>query len=197
MHDVLTPPIDARVPRYDGLRATADEYFELADDDFRYELIDGVIIMFPSPTPSHQRVAMEIAFQLESFLRGKPIGMLFHEVDVELDRKLVYRPKLVFVRRENLPRIQPRIRFAPDVVVEVVSPESRARDTRTKFADYQRFGVSEYWLVDPAEKTIRLFRMEEGAYVDVTPQAATFVSSTIGGFSLDLDAVRRAFRALG
>ncbi|TWT40911.1 hypothetical protein RAS1_35980 [Phycisphaerae bacterium RAS1] len=200
MHNQLAPiPDSPPVPLYDGLRATADEYLALADDDFRYELIDGVILMSPSPLPLHQRVAFEIAYQLEAFLRQRPIGMVVPEVDVKLSDKLVYRPELVFVRQDNLKRIAPRITFTPDVVVEVISPASRGRDTRTKFDDYQRVGVAEYWLIDPQNEATTFYRLEGDRYVDASPPAGqeAFESRAVEGFSLDLVALRRAFHAFG
>lgn len=126
MHDTISPLRTPRVPHYDGLRATAEEYFALPDDEFRYELIDGVILMSPSPTTNHQHVAAQIFLQLSSFLQNSPVGMVFYEIDIRFSANLVYRPEIVFVRKENLPRAVPRIDFAPDAIVEVVSPESRA-----------------------------------------------------------------------
>ena len=197
MHDSMIPVRTPRIPLYDGVRATADEYFALPDDDFRYELIDGVILMSPSPMPLHQRVAAELFFQLEQYLRSNPVGVVFPETDIRLTQKLVYRPEMVFVRRENIARITPRIEFAPDLAVEVVSPESRGRDTKTKFHDFEQHGILEYWLADPAEISIRLWRLDHGHYVDVTPTGDTFASSAVPGFTLDLAAVRGSVRSLG
>src|SRR5262245_53680057 len=89
MHDSMIPLQTSRVPLYDGLRATADEYFALPDDEFRYELIDGVILMSPSPTTNHQYVAAEVFLQLSTFLRRSPVGMAFYELDIRLAADLV------------------------------------------------------------------------------------------------------------
>jgi Uma2 family endonuclease len=115
MHDSMIPLQAPRIPLYDGVRATADEYFALPDDSFQYELIDGVMLTSPSPMPLHQRIAAEIFFQLELFLRSNPVGLVFPETDVRLTQKLVYRPEMVFVRRENLARVAPRIDFPPRI----------------------------------------------------------------------------------
>ena len=60
--------------RFRGLRMTADEFLQIPDDGYNYELIDGVVMMSPSPTPQHQRIAMEIAIQLGIYLRDHPVG---------------------------------------------------------------------------------------------------------------------------
>lgn len=197
MHRRRSDSSHESAPQYHGIRATAAEFFELTADDFKYELIDGVVIMSPSPTPAHQRVALEILFQLEMYLRSHPVGMVFHEVDVQLADDLVYRPEIVFVRKAALARISPRIAFPPDLVVEVISPESRLRDERTRFSDCERHGVSEYGLIDPERESIELHRLDAGRYVDVTPRAPLFASRAADGFTLELDAVRRSFHALG
>jgi Uma2 family endonuclease len=77
-----------------------------------------------------------------------------------------------------------------------VSDESRGRDTKTKFQDFEKYGVLEYWLADPAENSIRLWRLAEGRFADVTPAGDSFASVAVPGFTLDLAAVRRSFRAL-
>ncbi len=200
MHDLLksAPPIGP-APIYDGMRATADEFLALPDDEFRYELIDGVILMSPSPLPLHQHVALVIARQLADYLERNALGMVFPEVDVQLGDALVYRPELVFIRKEQLARIATKVTFPPDLIVEVISPASRIRDTRTKFADYERCGVREYWLIDPANDSATFFRLADGRYRDVSPASGhdSFASQAVPGFTLDLAAVRKAFRALG
>lgn len=198
MHDVIKPVHTPSIPLYDGLRATAEEYFALPDDEFRYELIDGVILMSPSPATNHQYVASQIFLQISHFLSRSNEGIVLYETDIVLGSDLVYRPEIIFVRSSNVARSSPRITFAPDLVVEVVSPESRARDTKTKYADYERYGILEYWLVDPCEDSIRLLRRsEDGRFVDVTPTGSEFASSAVPGFMLDLAAIRKSFLALG
>ncbi|NOT01292.1 MAG: Uma2 family endonuclease [Phycisphaerales bacterium] len=184
---------------YAGLRMTADEYFCIPDDGYRYELIDGVVVVSPSPTPQHQRVVMEIALQLGTYLRDHPVGAVLAETDAHLGAgrrgDLVYRPEIVFIRAERLPEIKHRITGAPDLVVEVVSPDSRRYDTETKRTDYERFGVGEYWIVDPERQTMTFFRMIDGQFVAVEPSGDSFASRVVPGFVLDLPRVRKSFQS--
>lgn len=173
---------------------TADEYLELEDDGFKYELIDGVLVLSPSATPKHQQVMIEVIYQLKAFLRDHPVGSIYAETDVRFDDDLVYRPETVFICSERVRENWQRIHQPPDVVLEVISPDSRRYDSETKKEDYERFGVNEYWLIDPYQETMAFFRLRQGRFVEVPPTGDRFVSEAIPGFSLDLAAVRRSFQ---
>ncbi len=184
-----------------GLRLTAEEYFALPDDGNRYELIDGVVVMSPSAGNSHQHVTLEIAVQLRSFVRSGGLGFALIDADVELPAAvggadLVYRPDLHFVRSDRAGFLGDRTRIAPDVVVEVISPESRSRDSVTKFRDYESAGVSEYWLIDPLEARLQFFRLTDGKFVAAQFEPDTYVSLAVPGFRLDLTRLRETFREL-
>ncbi|MFC1708305.1 Uma2 family endonuclease, partial [Planctomycetota bacterium] len=76
---------------------------------------------------------------------------------------------------------------APDLVVEVLSPHTLIRDTRTTFHDYERFGVREYWIVNPdAVAASEFFFLVEGAYAPIEPQAGVVHSRVLPGLALDL-----------
>jgi len=185
--------------QFRGLRLTADEFLQLPDDGYNYELIDGVVMMSPSPTPQHQRITMEIAAQIAIFLRAHPVGEVLPETDVHLGQgpsggDLVYRPEVIFVRSDRLSGMADKINAAPDLVVAVVSRGSRRMDTGTKRADYERFGVGEYWVIDPDRKSMTFWRLSAGRFLEVLPAGDSFTSQAIPGFSLDLARVREKFK---
>ncbi len=62
---------------YYGLRLSAEEYLALGETKIRYELIDGDVVMSPSPTAQHQQLIMEIAYQVRAFLDQNNIGRVF------------------------------------------------------------------------------------------------------------------------
>lgn len=185
-------------PQFIGLRMSADGFFQMPEDGYNYELIDGILAMTPSPAPKHQAVLMEIATQIAIFLRSNPVGQALPEIDVHLGQgptggDLVYRPELVFIRSERLPEIGDRVAGAPDLVVEIVSRGSRRFDSETKRADYERSGVGEYWLIDPERHAMTFLRLQDGQFIDVAPAGDGFASHVVPGFILDLTRVRRAF----
>lgn len=192
--DTATRP----APGYAGLRMTADEYLALPPDGERYELVEGVVVMSPSPVLRHQAVSGEIFGQLHVFLRTNPVGFAFFEVDVRLGRgaggrDVVFRPDLIFVRRERFGALPAYVTGAPDLVVEVVSPGYRRYDRETKRSEYERHGVGEYWLIDPEEATIDLWRLVGDRFATMDAGASTFASQAVPGFVLDLDAIRALF----
>ncbi len=185
-----------KAPLYSGLRLNADQYHALEADGFLYELVDGVVILSPSPNPRHQQVLVEIAYQIKAFLKLNPIGSLYAEVDVKFTNELVYRPELVFLRRDRVRQNWERISESPDLIVEIISPESRRYDRETKKDDYQRYGVQEYWLIDPIMESLEFYRLEQGRFVEMAPHGERLASNALIGFELDLTSVRNAFQPL-
>ena len=100
-----------------GLRMTAEEFFGRPDDGYRYELVEGVVVMSPSPRMRHQAVTMEIIRQINVFLTRHPIGQLLAETDMHLGRAkgrdFVYRPEVLFMTAEHWARAGDRL-VAPD-----------------------------------------------------------------------------------
>ncbi|MBL8879074.1 MAG: Uma2 family endonuclease [Phycisphaerales bacterium] len=184
---------------YGGLRLTADEFFALPNDGHRYELLDGVVIMSPSPTPRHQTVALEIAAQLYLHTRAGDRGVVLTETDVRLPPRtaggqdIVYRPEICYLNSAKVAQIDSRIRTIPDLVVEVISPESRNYDTFTKRADYERSGVSEYWIIDPVDRAFTFLRLIGGRYVEAPYSEVEYASEVVSGFKLSLPPIRAVF----
>jgi Uma2 family endonuclease len=192
--------IEPGVASFCGLRMGADAFLQILDDGCNYELIDGVVVMSPSPSPKHQAITTEISFQISLHLRRHPAGRVFAELDVHLGQgptggDLVYKPEVIFLRRERLTGLENKIFGAPDLVVEVVSRGSRRFDSETKKRDYERFGVQEYWLFDPAREAMTFWRLKDGRFVDIPPTGDTFASQAVPEFVLDLKPVRELFKS--
>ncbi len=141
-------------------------------EDLRYELIDGVAYsMAPAPTLDHQDVAGEIFRQLANALRDKPCRVFIAPVDVRLPKAdevdaaidtLVQPDVLLVCDPAKLDRAG--VRGAPDLVVEVLSPSSAAHDHGRKRQVYERAGVRELWLVHPIDRTLTIYRLENGQF---------------------------------
>lgn len=182
-----------------GLRMTADEFLQITEEGENYELINGVVTVTPSPAPKHQHVAGEVFYQLRHFLETHPIGLVFMEIDVHLGTDasggdFVYRPEIVFYKTERMVGMEDKLFGPPDLVVEVVSRGSRRIDSETKKIDYERYGVSEYWLIDPERKHIAAYQLKESRFVESVMTEDRYASETVQGFVLDVARVRRAFR---
>jgi Uma2 family endonuclease len=145
---------------------TYEDYAALPDDGHRYEIVNGVLVMAPAPSPEHQSIAVRIAYYLFPHIDLVGIGKLFTApIDVELGPKNVYQPDLVVVLNAHLDRVaEKKIIGAPDLVVEVASPSTAAYDRLTKYEEYARAGITEYWIVKLIAHTVEVLVLENGKY---------------------------------
>jgi Uma2 family endonuclease len=128
---------------------------------------------------------------MDRFVLANKLGeVYFAPTDVRLYEGTVRQPDVLFIREENRGRITRQgLDGPPDWVAEVISAGTRETDEVAKLADYARAGVPEYWLVDPADQTIRVYTLHEGAYrlaAAYTP-GQTARSETLPGFAVTVD----------
>lgn len=145
---------------------TYEAYAALTADGECYEIVQGVLVMSPSPEDIHQDVVLEIAAALREQVKLKHLGrMLIAPFDVELSPHNVFQPDILVVLNEHLERVQrTHVGGTPDLVVEVVSPSSKLYDRVNKHMAYEQAGIPEYWMVYPYEQYIELFVLEQGKY---------------------------------
>jgi Uma2 family endonuclease len=176
-------------------KLTYDDYLSFPDDGLRHELIDGVDYVTPSPGRSHQRVLLNLAWAIETFLERHPLGELFiAPFDVVLTRHDVVEPDVLFIRNERLDILtEANVIAAPDLAVEILSPATRRRDRTVKLALYERTGVQEYWIADPVKRVVAVYRRSGETLACAGEFAGSDVLTTplLAGFSLTLD---RLFR---
>jgi Uma2 family endonuclease len=144
-----------------GVKLTYDDYVQFPDDGFRHELIDGEHYVTPTPRRKHQAIVMNLSGMIWTYLQQTPIGRVFGApFDVILSHFDVVEPDLLYLSRERMAEIEtsPWVRGAPNLVVEVASESTRKRDETIKRRLYERFGVSEYWVVDPEIDVIKVYR---------------------------------------
>jgi Uma2 family endonuclease len=146
-------------------RWTYEEYYRL-DDDRRYEIIDGTLREAPAPDTWHQSWIGELFVIFQKHVKGRKLGKVFlAPVDVVLDAENTVQPDIVFVSTARLRLIEKRAIFGvPDLLVELVSPSSVRRDRHDKKPLYARFGVKEYWIGDPVNKSLEILTLKSGQY---------------------------------
>lgn len=174
-------------------RWTYEEYSRLNDDQ-RYEIIDGNLLMAPAPDTWHQHWTGEIFIILKSYAGRQKLGkILLSPVDVVLDSANTVQPDLVFVGTANLAIIRrPAIFGAPDLLVELISPSSVRRDRYDKKELYARFGVKEYWIGDPANRSLEILTLREGRYElhCAAEEKGKLTSLVLPGLEFDLASVQ-------
>ena len=149
--------------------------------------------MAPSPSSYHQEVLGNLYAILRNHLRAHPSGKVFiAPLDVHLSDINVYQPDLLFIRKENLVIVEDHgIEGAPDLVVEILSKSSEKYDLGPKRAVYARTGVEELWIIDPAKRTLALYRLADSADTPAATYKAKqkFTSTLLPGLTIDLAAV--------
>ncbi|MBF0506864.1 MAG: Uma2 family endonuclease [Nitrospirae bacterium] len=147
-------------------RFTYEDYLKTPDDR-RYELIEGELIMTPSPVPNHQRISRKIALILEKFVSENSLGEIFYApLDVHLDDETVFEPDILFISKERAHIIgEKNIQGAPDLVIEILSETTAYNDVIKKKKIYAKFGVKEYWIADPMEKTVEIYSLKDGVFI--------------------------------
>jgi Uma2 family endonuclease len=141
---------------------TYNQYIALPDDGKRYEIANGILLLVPSSTGSHQDTVGEVFFHLRSHVKLPGLGLVSQAPSVvELSSKDVFQPDIFVVMNDHLDRVQEK-KFvgAPDLVVEVASPGTVAFDRLTKYDAYERTGVPEYWIVNLERRTVEVFVLE-------------------------------------
>jgi Uma2 family endonuclease len=154
---------DAVRPAQSRIRLTHADFELFPEDGKRHELIDGEHYVTPSPNTRHQTVALNLAVLIGNYLDAHPVGRLFMApFDVVLTDVDVVEPDLVYVSLERVVDVltPKHVRGAPDLVAEIGSTSTRARDETIKRRLYERAGVPEYWYIDPDVDMVRVYRRE-------------------------------------
>jgi len=144
---------------------TYADYAALKDGQ-RYEIINGVLLMPPAPSWSHQEIVGEIFAYLRDHVRTAGLGGVFMSpIDVELWPRAVFQPDVVVLLKANGEKLRDgHIVGAPDLVIEVASPSTELFERVSKSDIYARAGVPEYWIVNPDKGAVDILVLEAGEY---------------------------------
>jgi Uma2 family endonuclease len=160
----------------------------------RFELIEGeAYAMSPAPRREHQRLLVEFARQVANALHEGPCDVYPAPFDVKLtpdeadEKPTVVQPDLTVVCDEAKLTEQ-GVTGPPDLVIEIVSPDSGFHDRGRKYDLYERYGVQEYWIVDPVEQLIEVYYLEASRFVrgGVSGSRDTLVSTAVPTVEVDL-----------
>ncbi len=148
------------------VRLTYKEYRQFPNDGKRHELIDGDHLMTPSPIAKHQRASLNLAALLKSFVEEHKLGEVFDApFDVILSDSDVVEPDILFISAERLKTlVKDWVYGAPDLVVEILSPSTEEIDRTLKMKLYEKYGVREYWIVDPDAESIEVYALRRSGY---------------------------------
>jgi Uma2 family endonuclease len=152
---------------------TYADYAALPADGLRHEIIDGDHFVNPAPNPGHQYVSRHLQLQLMTEIELKGLGVVVNApVDLQLSQHDIVQPDLVYVSRARKAILTPaKVDGVPDLVIEILSPSNTKYDTETKRRLYEQFGIPEYWIVNPDNRTLLQLVLEGGVYRELLCQA--------------------------
>lgn len=158
------------------------EVFESLPEGTLCELINNKIIMPPAPSYEHQNVSKIIFRQLDAFIESNNLGEVqYAPLDVYLGEENVFQPDILFISKERTHIIrQGKIKGAPDLVIEILSPGSDKYDRQEKKEVYERFGVREYWLIDPKTREVQGFYLESAQFLKIAAAPGVLPSRLLG-----------------
>ena len=144
---------------------TYSDYAAL-DDGHRYEIVNGVLLMTPAPSWSHQEIVGRFFRFLSAYVESTGLGGAFvAPIDVELSPDDVFQPDIVVLLKESREKLKDRhIVGAPDLVIEVTSPGTRVFDRLNKYDAYARARVPEYWLANPKTQSVEVLMFDSQTY---------------------------------
>jgi Uma2 family endonuclease len=158
----------------------------------RLELIEGEIYVSPSPSPKHQLILHRLDVLLDRAVVETELGIVMSApLDTFLDDQNVFQPDLIILLQERSQLFgSTKIEGPPSLAIEIISPSTGIRDRRTKRDLYARFGVPEYWIVDPSAQEITIYSSPHHGRYEVERVASDVAASaTIPGLSINLAAL--------
>ena len=147
---------------------TYEEYLKTPEIKARFDIVDGVMTIAPTPTVAHQKVLGQLFLMLHQFVSEQQLGeVFFAPADVIIQREPLRtrQPDLLFVSNERANILGDQVEGAPDLVVEILSPSNTRSDLEAKLSDYATLGVSECWLVSPEARSVEVLGLTEGSWV--------------------------------
>jgi Uma2 family endonuclease len=150
---------------------TYEEFLETVDEGTHAEWVDGQVVPMTPPSKEHLRITAFLLAALRGYVNRKKLGgiVLHAPGQMKLERS-GREPDVIYLRPATMERWGERFVEGPaDLVIEVISPESRTCDRREKFREYQVAGVAEYWLIDPAQRTGEVYALSSGGVYERVP----------------------------
>ena len=181
---VLAPP-SIRMPLRARLR-TAGEFLDWLQPKVYADLIGGQRFMHSPVNFHHSQQLSFVQMILALYVERRQLGQIDREnIAVELGPRDVFMPDLCYFTKEQVTRLLPsHAQFAPTLVVEALSPRTARRDLGPKFAAYERYGVQEYWILDPVNLDHRFFAREGELLIEFDIDEDRVNSRVIPGFFL-------------
>jgi len=165
--------------------------YQLLEEGAPFQLINGDLVMSPSPLLLHQLIVGKLYILISNFLQEINSGglLVLSPMDVRLDEENIFQPDLLYISKERKSElVQDRISGAPDLIVEILSPSTAYYDLKQKKDFYERYGVKEYLIIDPVRRDAEVYGLinEKFELKQKEQQSGTIHLNTFPGLQIDL-----------
>ncbi len=170
-----------------GRRMTEEEFVAWCNEKTKAEWVDGEIIIMSPVNDSHWRLNIWLTRLLGEFVEHYELGELCGpQTQIRLTwPKQRREPDLLFIAKERKSIIhRNHIEGAPDLIIEIVSPDSITRDWRDKYYAYEASRVREYWVIDPMSERFDAYELRDSKYVLIRKEKDVIRSGVLPGFFL-------------
>ncbi len=174
-------------------KLTYEDFMKIPYDGKQYELYKGDLFMVPAPSIRHQDIVVKLDRNLGVFVEKNNLGKLFvAPCDVVFSDNEIVKPDIIYISNKNLSIIKElNIQGVPDFLIEIISPTTSYNDKKIKKQIYEKYGVEEYWIIDPVNETLEVFVLEKGKYKldDIYSKNDKVKVKSIEGLEVDLKRV--------
>ncbi|MCI0486758.1 MAG: Uma2 family endonuclease [Blastocatellia bacterium] len=189
--EIKTEPDSSTTPSPPA-KMTYEEFLDWIDDKTHAEWVDGEVVFMSPISKEHQDIGRFLLTAITLFVEVRQSGTIFYDpFQMKTGPDLPGRaPDILFLAKENLSRLKRTHLDGPaDLVIEIISPESRTRDREEKFYEYQQGGVREYWLIDPLRKQAEFYHLGEDGIYRLAPldEDNTYHSRVLEGLWLKVE----------
>jgi Uma2 family endonuclease len=169
-----------------GVTLSESEFADWCPEGLRAEWVDGRVILMSPSNVEHDELGIWLIRLVGDYVEAHGRGAIYQNVSVRFAGQHIRRvPDLMFISHDRLHLLKPTyLDGAPDLLIEIVSPDSQSRDRRDKYLEYEKAGVREYWIVDPLSKTVEVSRLERKKFRRVDETAGIVASTVLRGFRL-------------
>ena len=160
---------------------SAEDYRKLPEGSL-YQLINGELLMSAAPKKTHQEILGDLFSEIHHFVKEADTGTVYPApFDVYFDERNVLQPDICFIASENSKNFRDDGYFygSPDLVIEILSPSNAIEDFTRKFRAYEKFGVKEYFIVDPESKDVIAYSLTNGKYQEVYRESGIIISGVL------------------
>jgi len=170
------------------LRMTEEEFVAWCDEDTKAEWVDGEVLVHSPANLQHVNLAGFLLIVVRLFATQRDLGVAYGpELQIRLSSLRRRRvPDLLFIAKERMSILKAtEVDGAPDLIIEIVSPDSPARDWREKYLEYEAVGVREYWVIDPMSQRVEGYALgADGRYSLIEEKDGLVPSTVLTGFFL-------------